>query len=643
MTKYVDREVYRYILPLSANVVTAPPRHVVLDFNTSDSVDFGALCYLDRSPIRQAYKGRRAYLDSFSTEREAQIEKLIALTRTQFTDAAHRPKTLYGYYRQTVKFIDWCDINGHTAVLSAPLLAQSAIKAWVIDARRRISGGQVPHNTAEQMQRAFPILKDYFADYDLTAGINLLKNRHDLTQPPPVPTDDAVGANVAFATYVLDGVYDLIINNCPFPYPLKMPNFLSWQNDTLWLFPMQMWAISSEQIALGPNGCPQRMNRAIDYQTGKIRSVTEVAPTLSNTSEEIVQNILDKLKSANSDTHHFHRKSRGLWGMQAFFVIFLAATGMNLSQATALNWSEELDDLILEGPQTRQNFRAIKYRAGGKEVVFQISAKYIPHLKRFLALRKHILNGTKFDFLFFGLPECSSPHTARNEIGLRAAGDTYEQNFFDIARRLTSMLPRVTPKMFRSAKDNHLIRTETPATTALIMQRSLKTTTQKYATGTADDVANEMGAYLAEVENKILNEGAMPSGGEPRSLGVCALPNEPKPIAANVPAHPDCKRSEGCLFCQNYRVHADEVDVRKLLSCHLVLRKTARFASNAEEHNAVFGHILRRIDFVLGAIVRHKPDMANTITSVRKEVDKEGLLHPYWAAKIEFLTELIEL
>jgi hypothetical protein len=74
-----------------------------------------------------------------------------------------------------------------------------------------------------------------------------------------------------------------------------------------------------------------------------------------------------------------------------------------------------------------------------------------------------------------------------------------------------------------------------------------------------------------------------------------------------------------------------------------VLRKTARFASNAEEHNAVFGHILRRIDFVLGAIVRHKPDMANTITSVRKEVDKEGLLHPYWAAKIEFLTELIEL
>ena len=63
----------------------------------------------------------------------------------------------------------------------------------------------------------------------------------------------------------------------------------------------------------------------------------------------------------------------------AFVLMFIANTGINLAQVL------ELLNGDYEVGVERQGFRAIKRRAGNKAVHFEITAAFLPKLKRYLA------------------------------------------------------------------------------------------------------------------------------------------------------------------------------------------------------------------------------------------------------------------
>ena len=71
---------------------------------------------------------------------------------------------------------------------------------------------------------------------------------------------------------------------------------------------------------------------------------------------------------------------------------------MNDSVLATLSWndSDDFDEEVLE-----KGFRNIKKRANHKIVEFNIQKTFINSFKKFLKLRRYVLNGNKIDKLFF--------------------------------------------------------------------------------------------------------------------------------------------------------------------------------------------------------------------------------------------------
>src|SRR4030066_186875 len=95
----------------------------------------------------------------------------------------------------------------------------------------------------------------------------------------------------------------------------------------------------------------------------------------------------------------------------------------------------------------------------------------------------------------------------------------------------------------------------------------------------------------------------------------------PIPTEAVPPIAPDCHQSEGCLFCDKYVVHADERDVRKLISCRTCIYRTAHLSTSDEYFQSLFGEVLRRIEIILVTSGGKSEDHRTQVERVRVEVE----------------------
>jgi hypothetical protein len=314
-------------------------------------------------------------------------------------------------------------------------------------------------------------------------------------------------------------------------------------------------------------------------------------------------------------------------------MIFIAVTSANSTPAAETPWSEELEAAVMKPSNERQRFRTIKYRAKGAKVEFEIGNAYMPELRRYLQLRKHLLKGNPCDRLFFTY----GPYEPGKKIR-PFLPTALRQGLFTLLRHLSHSLRIVTPRQWRTAKNDYFMRNHDPALAANALQHSLNTALTNYSQGTESAHQTEMGAYFAKMEQRM--RAVLENGDgtlEDRAAGHCSSPLHPKPIILDPPVQPDCKRGEGCLFCDKYRVHADDTDARKLLSARHVIRITSQYSASMEERDQVFGAILGMIDYYLGLISKRNAEM---VARVESEVDVEGELDRYWQAKLDILTEL---
>ena len=97
---------------------------------------------------------------------------------------------------------------------------------------------------------------------------------------------------------------------------------------------------------------------------------------------------------------------------------------------------------------------------------------------------------------------------------------------------------------------------------------------------------------------------------------------------------PDCSKVEGCFFCDNYRLHADEEDMKKLMSCRRVLQYIVPLNGDSIRAERAYTAVVDRIDSLLGELKRRRPQPFET---VRMEVEERGQLTRYWANKLQQL------
>src|SRR5207253_5824849 len=128
---------------------------------------------------------------------------------------------------------------------------------------------------------------------------------------------------------------------------------------------------------------------AYDYSNGRLATIQELLPHYgSRNAWGALFRAQSAIAAANADLQNRSRRDRAMVAHNAFVLMFIANTGMNLAQVLELSWCTDYEVGV-----ERQGFRAMKGRAGNKAVHFEITAAFLPKLKRYLALRHYLLNG----------------------------------------------------------------------------------------------------------------------------------------------------------------------------------------------------------------------------------------------------------
>ncbi len=419
-----------------------------------------------------------------------------------------------------------------------------------------------------------------------------------------------------------------VIAKNPYPFAVRMPANLGYPENMMWVFPTVAWCLPAAQQAV--RGAVAPAGVGYNYQLGRLATREEILSLEKYKSEgklqlKIVNQVLKQtklqLERANANAYHPQRLYLGLLALNVFVPLFLSRTGMNWAQMVSLQWSGSYSD---NSSAIRQKFRAIKFRAGNRDVSYQLPLKFMSLFKQFLRLREYLLHDNQaFDRLFFtkGHHASAAPSPMTGDMN----------STFNALNRIDPGLPPVFSRAWRAAKSDWLITRTDVSTTAQVLQNSELTVRKSYAAGSAETHLAEMSTFL---DKMVIAKGKKPEVIQANAVGECVSYGNPQRLAGDaLVISPNCENPEvGCLFCDKFKVHADEQDVRKLLSCRYCLTRTSHLAG----FHALSAPLIQRIQLILDEIHRRDDSL---VARIAKEVE-EGELDSYWASKFDMLLRL---
>jgi hypothetical protein len=633
MMAYADRPVTIFELPANENTIALYTEQTMLKCNTL-FVDFGALCFLSRSNERRVNaKGRKVALDSFNNARALSINSLVNKLLQESAARRLSPATIEARGVVLIKYMDWCDSQGHSFALEEIDEGRAALKGFVTHLRHMLDTQKISKASAHTWQtNLLLILQLHFDIFNISLGINLIVRDQDTTSQTAVPTQERLAKFLSFHEAIFNGICELVLDGKPFPFAVEMPKFVGYEKNMMWLFP------SGSSWVTHPESSASNRVISIDYKNGRVMDIDEVAHLYSSrgAARWYINKTLAGFAKANDDLLIPARVRFACIANLAFIRIFETVTGANRADVIKIEWTEELAAQIAKPSTERQGFRTIKARANNLEVFYQFGITYLPLLRKFLNLRAWLLNGAAYGSMFF---HYIAPDEKRPPGPIQLA----RHHFVSLDNSLSVVYPAfkqisIGPRKIRAAKQDDTIRNYDPVTSAKIMQHSISTALSHYSNGSSEVAREEMSDFLQKVHVVVVEGRHLNNIEEERATGGCISKNNPQPISANPAIKPDCKQSEGCLFCDKYRAHADVKDVRKLLSAKFVVEQTSVLAGSAEEYDRVFGTTITRIDDILLEICATDISMKNTIECISREIAK-GQLDDYWNAKMEELLE----
>ena len=321
----------------------------------------------------------------------------------------------------------------------------------------------------------------------------------------------------------------------------------------------------------------------------------------------------------------------------AFAGLVFADSGANLSVLTRYEEPDDLDEQLAEPDRINLTQKAVKFRAGGKEVEVHLSATTMTRLKTYLSVRQALVSSLGGNDIAPMFVQC----TYDNPKGEPIAVCTLSRNFLHFIRKKVSgagaSLPSVTLMQLRAYKQQDWVRRGSVAVAAKAMGHTVRTAIKAYCKAQEATRQGEMSDFLGSLQKTVLaasENRPQQSHLQVIPIGNCEDHGNPSPTASSAVVEPDCSKVEGCFFCDNYRLHADEEDMRKLMSCRRVLKCIIPLSSDSLQAERVYTAVVDRIDALLRELERRKPQV---FESVRLDVEERGQLTRYWASKLQQL------
>lgn len=620
MNNYTQRKVIVIELPVNINTAILKPEQTILKYDKYGTIDIGSLCYLDRNLTKRRMhtEGKSVNIQSLDKKRVNYIRRLVQIISDNFNYSGNSKETIFNNTRHFLSFINWADYNSHSDFFNDKDKAKVAFLSFINYLKDKLSKNEITSSTAVVIQRAsLKFLEEFHNTENLAIGIPLIRRSliNNYTLPP---SEDAQNKVLLLCEHLFEGISDFILNNKSFPYKLNVPQHIGWEDNSFHIFPLTEWAIN-------PQNYKEKQGGIWNAKEGRLNSKEEIKNLYKIHSNGItaINRAKKMLNESNLNHYCIYKLRLAMVAHHAFAIIFLATTGMNRDAILNLLWDDNY-----ETSSERQGFRTIKHRAGNKVCNFEISIKMLQKFKKFLELRKYLLNNNNCEYLFFSL----GAHISKEPAQLKASA---LYHIFATLQSIDPSISKITPREWRAAKSDWLVRNTDVSTAALILQNSEQVLLRHYTAGSETNHLTELSNFFGEVSDFVL-EKTEKAIGEPSSVGICSNYGNPNALN-NAPVKVNCKSPEGCLFCDKYRIHADEKDTRKLVSCRYCLKKTAQLSNNKEDFDKVFGKIFQRIDELLKEIEEIKPGLT---TKIIEEVEEMGELDSYWARKLELLFDL---
>ncbi|MDH0193681.1 hypothetical protein [Acinetobacter ursingii] len=351
---------------------------------------------------------------------------------------------------------------------------------------------------------------------------------------------------------------------------------------------------------------------------------------------------LHKLKQRNEDKRHAERERLASYGLVIGMLLFIAQTGANLDTAQQL----QLDTMeVLPSTQGRR-FSGTKSRAGGKMVYPEFGVQFEPIFRKIVQLRDWYLQDESCDFVFL----------QRNELRkFVPIGYTKLQNIKRFLQRIFPKMVWITPQQWRKHVSSQYVQLSDGdlLLEAEKMGHSLATARNSYARISFKDAGQQISQFFNELRDVAVAQTrtverivvqTIDAAIETQALpvGACASihPQPEKAIGFTKQAPtPNCQQFEHCLFCQHYAVHADDTDVRKLLSLKSLLGYVKQNATDLIKWEQQFGVVLHRIEEVLTELSDTYVALRERIIIIQDEVES-GDMDAYWLNHFELLIDL---
>lgn len=634
MNQHVERHLVEFVIPAESAIDFLHPENVILRFGKGgNTIDVGARCYLRRlEPGSQRKRAGALAVDpsSFDGQRAKKVREIVRYFSDQASSSGKKLTTLLTNARMFLHFIDWCDSHDHSEVMTNAGTARLAFKSYTNFLREQIQLDKLNVNTASRYQsHVLTCLSELLNLDDLNRGVRQLRKCNIASKTTEVPDSESQGKVLSLCEMLFEGISSLVIEQKPYVHQLALPGYLGWKNNFVWLFP-------TIKAFMSPHDANAReklkySNWAINYAEGRLAKIAEIESHYATKSAAMkaIRDARATIAQANADSQHFQRRHIAMLAHNCFVLLFVASTGMNWAVIRELKWTANFE----VGAES-QGFRQIKYRAGGRVVSFIIKTNFLPKFKRYLELRRYLLNNSECDYLFFTMGNRLSSDP-------KQIGPFVLESLQTTLRRIDPSLSPILARAWRAAKSDWLIKNTDPSTTALLLQNSERTVLRHYIAGSETEATREMSGFFNRVSKIVLHEHQkLDSGWLDSPLGECQKYGEPKSLNDNGPIKPDCHQPEGCLFCDKYVAHADERDARKLLSCQHCIYLTRHLSASDDHFRAMFGEIIDRIEAIINEIGKKSHSHSQLVERIKREVHEDGLLDPYWDNKVQMLISL---
>ncbi|RPA55983.1 site-specific integrase [Shewanella vesiculosa] len=306
--------------------------------------------------------------------------------------------------------------------------------------------------------------------------------------------------------------------------------------------------------------------------------------------------------------------------VEAELLIFIAQTGMNLTQAASLEkesyrWKSNGEDLEV--------FRVYKGRRSG-EAIFRCFKSYREHLKKYMVWLDETGFSDHDNRLF--------PLLSRGMIRAKGA----KVKFYTSKATFKKInLAFIGPKQLRKTRVNWLLR----------RSRDLNLT--------AEQMAHDKGVLLRDYEMPhhqsaaaeiVQFYNATDPLFAPPGPGICIDEGHKPESIAELPKEapkPDCVSPEGCLFCTKHRDIMSSEYCWKLAShSHIKSLETALYKPSKKQEVHPGYRVIDRITQKLEAIASGSQIRAMWVKEAKDSI-RSGKYHPYWDGHIKLLEMIV--